>query len=298
MPASDELETLSSGDRLKALEDELLRLSHEHEELKASLQRKMDKSTFHPWKARLNDVSNKADGLKMWVQNADRIFSSFHLALSSKAFPSAFNAPVSAGPVPTDRQASQKTRGFSCNVVYFLRCPEIGVVKIGTTSNLTARLASLRTGCPSTCEVIMTMPGYYAEEALCHDAFKKAGSYTGLGEWFFESGNLDFFVRYLRSSSGFSEESLGYGVPIHVPFIAPSHETFGASEWSASTDSASPKILSAASMKVLAEIDNLVQAELSSPPAMMALEGKPLPTIAAKNNRRGETFALKRIKAN
>lgn len=66
-------------------------------------------------------------------------------------------------------------------VVYVIGQYGSGVVKIGTTSNLRARLRTIQTGSPVRLEVLWSCPGGRNLEAYLHDAFSPLRLE---GEWF------------------------------------------------------------------------------------------------------------------
>lgn len=71
--------------------------------------------------------------------------------------------------------------GDKRQVVYVIGQPGQRVAKIGTTSNLRARLRAIQTGCPVRLEVLWTCPGGRVLESWLHRAF---GERRLEGEWF------------------------------------------------------------------------------------------------------------------
>jgi len=74
-------------------------------------------------------------------------------------------------------------------VIYFAQVGEL--VKIGTTTNLPARLASLRSAARRGLDLLLVVPGSYAEEAQVHALF---GADRVRGEWFTPSAALTAFI--------------------------------------------------------------------------------------------------------
>lgn len=75
------------------------------------------------------------------------------------------------------------------SVVYFIRVGRF--VKIGTTTNISARLNSFQIGCPYEFTVLATLPGGRKEEMEFH---RKFSHLSHLGEWFRFEGDLEAFL--------------------------------------------------------------------------------------------------------
>jgi hypothetical protein len=84
--------------------------------------------------------------------------------------------------LPTDPKAG---------VIYFLRSPELGAVKIGKTKNLHQRRTQLQTGCPETLILAGWVPGYTRQEKTLHRYFDASRL---VGEWFSFAGDVRRYV--------------------------------------------------------------------------------------------------------
>lgn len=73
--------------------------------------------------------------------------------------------------------------------VYFVRAGDS--VKIGTSTNIAARIRSLQTGCPVPLELLAVAKGGQAEEAEFHRRFAQLRKN---GEWFRADGQLLRFI--------------------------------------------------------------------------------------------------------
>jgi hypothetical protein len=77
-------------------------------------------------------------------------------------------------------------------VVYFVRCPATGLVKIGYATNVRKRLAGLQTGSAAKLELLCTVdPVRYPERTL-HHRFRADRVH---GEWFRPSEAMRRFLR-------------------------------------------------------------------------------------------------------
>lgn len=65
--------------------------------------------------------------------------------------------------------------------VYFVQMGKGGPIKIGTTTNLTTRLAALQDGAPEDLILLGSIPGSYREEAEFHEIL---ATHRKRGEWF------------------------------------------------------------------------------------------------------------------
>lgn len=65
--------------------------------------------------------------------------------------------------------------------VYFIEAVGAGLVKIGTSTNVTQRLAQLQSGFPYELKLLRVLPGYLEEERFFHDLFAE---YRVRAEWF------------------------------------------------------------------------------------------------------------------
>lgn len=79
-------------------------------------------------------------------------------------------------------------------MIYFVRGTRSGMVKIGSTENLKARMRSLRTASPEPLEVLAVVPGGLSEERALHDRFAE---HRAVGEWFHPRRELLAFVEKL-----------------------------------------------------------------------------------------------------
>ena len=73
--------------------------------------------------------------------------------------------------------------------VYFVGDSEF--IKIGVTTNLSARLRSFRTSSPRPIRIYLTLPGFSDDERIYHERFAK---YRVEGEWFRHNGALRKFL--------------------------------------------------------------------------------------------------------
>lgn len=87
---------------------------------------------------------------------------------------------VEAFAVPQEGPANDESR-HPGQVVYVIGQPGSRVAKIGTTSNLRARLRAIQTGYPLRLEVLWSCPGGRRLESWLHSAFE---SRRLEGEWF------------------------------------------------------------------------------------------------------------------
>lgn len=74
-------------------------------------------------------------------------------------------------------------------VVYFIRAGDM--IKIGSTINITQRFQAIRTACPTPIELLGTLKGAVASEAMLHVAFAKHRSH---GEWFHDCQDIRDFL--------------------------------------------------------------------------------------------------------
>jgi hypothetical protein len=91
--------------------------------------------------------------------------------------------------VSVHRQKRQK-------VVYFVQTAGGGLIKIGFTTNLEARVRDLQTSSPVALCVLATLSGGESLEAELHERF---ASYRKHGEWFEPAPELLSFVSSLRA---------------------------------------------------------------------------------------------------
>jgi len=99
------------------------------------------------------------------------------------------------------------------NFVYFLRADETGRIKIGTTSNLKARLSAIRTSSSERVGLACAIPGTEALEQLLHERFAET---RVRGEWFAPSPELVAFIDGARLMHGQIAQCLD-GMPEHPP---------------------------------------------------------------------------------
>jgi hypothetical protein len=74
-----------------------------------------------------------------------------------------------------------KYPGVTNPKVYFVEAVGGGVVKIGTSMNVSQRLAQLQSGFPFELKLLRVLPGYLEEEKFFHDLFAE---YRVRAEWF------------------------------------------------------------------------------------------------------------------
>jgi hypothetical protein len=80
-------------------------------------------------------------------------------------------------------------------VIYFIRCPDAGAIKIGTAYGILARafarLSTMQSGCPLDLELVAVIDGGGREEAELHQRF---AALRIRGEWFRYEGDLKAHV--------------------------------------------------------------------------------------------------------
>lgn len=82
-------------------------------------------------------------------------------------------------------------------VVYFAYC--VGRIKIGFTTNVADRMASLATSSPFPVTLLLTLPGTVADEQMYHNMFEEDRANL---EWFDLSFRLeDFLMSYFESGT-------------------------------------------------------------------------------------------------
>lgn len=91
--------------------------------------------------------------------------------------------------------------------VYFVLCDPLNAVKIGVTTQLKQRMSALQTGCPVRLQLLGYVEGDRATESRLHQYFDRAGYYTGVGEWFFYSGDLVSYIDFLGENGHFIDPS-------------------------------------------------------------------------------------------
>lgn len=82
------------------------------------------------------------------------------------------------------------------SVVYFIRCAEAARIKIGTTTNLERRLASIQAGTPLRIELLVTLTGDSRIEKKIHAQFAHLRVH---GEWFEAAPDLLEYIDGLVS---------------------------------------------------------------------------------------------------
>jgi hypothetical protein len=76
-------------------------------------------------------------------------------------------------------------------VIYFIQKDVNGPIKIGISTDLKSRLATLQTACHEPLSVLGTMKGSYRFEAMLHQKFLK---YRIRGEWFQPSEEITTYI--------------------------------------------------------------------------------------------------------
>lgn len=79
--------------------------------------------------------------------------------------------------------------------VYFVAAPDAGVIKVGQTTDIEKRFATLRTGSPCPLELITAVKYHAGLERRIHDHLQEWRSH---GEWFFADKPVIEFVRGVR----------------------------------------------------------------------------------------------------
>ena len=98
--------------------------------------------------------------------------------------------------VRTDPRTVTEPRDPPLNVVYFIGAGDpVVLVKIGTTTNITRRLAQIRRGWSVPVHVLETVEGGYEREAEFHERFRSA---RVAGEWFHAQPVLAFWADVKR----------------------------------------------------------------------------------------------------
>lgn len=86
-------------------------------------------------------------------------------------------------------------------MVYFARaCVDDGPIKIGSSSDLAARVVSLGTGCPWGVDLLYAFEGSRAIEAYLHDLFAEDRIRPN-AEWFRPSSKLLRYIEHLKSGA-------------------------------------------------------------------------------------------------
>lgn len=85
----------------------------------------------------------------------------------------------------------------SRRMIYFVRNGR-GMIKIGSSMNVSDRIRSLETGASETLELIASIPGTYSVERQLHDRFSGIREY---GEWFRPSPELLKFIEQVAPTS-------------------------------------------------------------------------------------------------
>jgi hypothetical protein len=84
------------------------------------------------------------------------------------------------------------------DVVYFIGCPEMPYIKIGTSNDPAQRLTGIQTSVPYDLEVLLTIPGDHIAERQAHQAFE---AHRKRGEWFKREGKLADYLDYMSVTS-------------------------------------------------------------------------------------------------
>jgi T5orf172 domain len=90
-----------------------------------------------------------------------------------------------------DRQAQKRKKKAENSVVYFIQGISGGAIKIGHTTDLPKRLATLQTGYPEPLCVLKTIRGGKPTEQALHTKFAAANKQ---GEWF---NPVDELLKYI-----------------------------------------------------------------------------------------------------
>ncbi len=93
-------------------------------------------------------------------------------------------------------------------LVYFLRCGEADLLKIGVTTRLEDRIADLQIGCPFALNLLVTAPGGMMTERALHTHFSE---YWERGEWFRYAGHLRATVESLLAGGAMPDLGLDNG---------------------------------------------------------------------------------------
>ena len=101
-------------------------------------------------------------------------------------------------PLPTFTQHIDETE-TAVGFVYFVY--SAGLVKIGFTTDVTARIGNMSGQSPTPITLLMTVPGNLAAEAEIHEQFKSANQH---GEWFSLTAELreDLYARLCPIGKG------------------------------------------------------------------------------------------------
>lgn len=81
--------------------------------------------------------------------------------------------------------------------IYFLRCRSTGLLKIGFSENVTARLASIRRQSSTEIDTLLIVDGGETEEAELHQRFASSRHHN---EWFTETPSLMAEIERLREA--------------------------------------------------------------------------------------------------
>jgi hypothetical protein len=101
--------------------------------------------------------------------------------------------------------------------VYFIQATDGGAIKIGVTTNVMKRLATLRTGSGRHLNVLgIIRDGTRETERMLHRRFKDGRL---IGEWFRPEPDL---LEYIRDHASRWDESEHFGKGRHLAFVPPS----------------------------------------------------------------------------
>lgn len=81
----------------------------------------------------------------------------------------------------------KRTKPESPDSVYFVECPATNAIKVGVSSNVAARVASLQTANSTPLTILLTIPGDREQESRLHGRFRHE---RVSGEWFRNDGDL------------------------------------------------------------------------------------------------------------
>lgn len=98
-------------------------------------------------------------------------------------------------------------------IVYVIGAPHAGTVKIGRTTNIRSRLASIQTGCPTKVDVLWQTDGGSTLERSLHFEFRHFRTH---GEWF-DFGDADPVALVSAAASRATEQTRRSGPAGNTP---------------------------------------------------------------------------------
>ena len=158
-------------------------LDHENEDIfTESLDWYRPRKTLLDWLTTLHLEDNEADRLFA------NIFLNYRQAITSHnvlefcfAHGTLFPGVIIGNQVALNGEDTQATKRKPQGFVYLIGNKDVGILKIGYTTDVTQRLKALQTSCAFELKIIKTKKGTFDDERRLHDHHKQ---YRLKGEWF------------------------------------------------------------------------------------------------------------------